>query len=40
MAIKIYLGNPPENIKKWIKENYKPKVNYLCFTAEQAGSTI
>jgi hypothetical protein len=25
---------------KWIQENYKPAVNYLCFTAEEAGSTI
>jgi hypothetical protein len=23
MATSIYLGNPPENIKKWIEENYK-----------------
>jgi hypothetical protein len=22
MATSIYLGNPPENIKKWIEENY------------------
>jgi hypothetical protein len=22
MATQIYLGNPPENIKKWIEENY------------------
>ena len=41
MATEIYLGNPPENIKKWIKENYKSTTpNYLCFTAEEAGSTI
>ena len=40
MSTEIYLGNPPENIKKWIKENYKSKVNYLCFTAEEAGSTV
>jgi hypothetical protein len=27
MATSIYLGNPPENIKKWIEENYvKPVV--------------
>jgi hypothetical protein len=27
-------------VVKWIQENYKPAVNYLCFTAEEAGSTI
>ena len=43
MATKIYLGYPPENIKKWIKEHYKPAFKLtdpLCFTAEEAGSTI
>ena len=43
MATEIYLGYPPENIKKWIKEHYKPAFKLtdpLCFTAEEAGSTI
>jgi hypothetical protein len=40
MATKIYLGLPPPNIVKWIKDNYKPQVNYLCFTAEQVNSTV
>ena len=43
MATKIYLGYPPENIKKWIKEHYKPAFKLtdpLCFTAKEAGSTI
>jgi hypothetical protein len=44
MATQIYLGNPPENIKKWIKENYKPAVDMtkvpLTFTAEEAGAKL
>lgn len=43
MATEIYLGYPPEHIKKWIKENYKPAFKLtdpLCFTAEEAGSTV
>ena len=43
MSTEIYLGNPPENIKKWIEENYKPAFKLtdpLCFTAEEAGSTV
>ena len=43
MATEIYLGRPPENIKKWIEKNYKPAFKLtdpLCFTAEEAGSTI
>lgn len=40
MLTEIYLENPPNYIKKWIKENYKSQVNYLCFTAEETGSTI
>ena len=43
MATKIYLGYPPENIKKWIEKNYKPAFKLtdpLCFTAKEAGSTI
>lgn len=34
----IFLGYPPENIIKWIKAEMLRKP--LCFTAEQAGSTI
>jgi hypothetical protein len=43
MATSIYLGNPPENIRKWIEENYKPtepEETYngpLCFTANNPG---
>jgi hypothetical protein len=45
MATKIYLGYPPENIKKWIKAEAERKKQErlkapLCFTAEEAGSTI
>ena len=37
----IYLGNPPENIKKWIKENYKSKKNVpLHFTANEPNSSV
>jgi hypothetical protein len=41
----IYLGYPPENIKKWIEENYvKPEVDMtkvpLTFTAEEAGAKL
>jgi hypothetical protein len=45
MATSIYLGNPPENIKKWIEENYiKPAVDMtkvpLTFTAEEPNATL
>jgi hypothetical protein len=45
MATSIYLGNPPENIKKWIEENYGPKEDPmlkvpLTFTAEEAGAKL
>jgi hypothetical protein len=42
MATSIYLGNPPENIKKWIKENYKPDMTKvpLHFTANEDGSSV
>ena len=44
MATSIYLGNPPENIKKWIEEHYKPEVDMtkvpLHFTANEPNSTI
>ena len=39
----IFLGNPPENIKKWIIEHYAPPTPVsgpLCFTAEQDGSSV
>ena len=39
MATKIYLGYPPENIINWIKNAERLK-KPLCFTAEEAGSTI
>ena len=45
MATEIYLGYPPENIKKWIKAEAERKYQEmlktpLTFTAEEAGSTI
>ena len=45
MATQIYLGYPPEHIKKWIKEEAERKYQEmlktpLTFTAEEAGSTI
>ena len=39
MATEIYLGYPPENIINWIKNAERLK-KPLCFTAEEAGSTI
>ena len=39
MATEIYLGRPPENIVNWIKNAERLK-KPLCFTAEEAGSTI
>ena len=42
MATQIYLGLPPPNVVKWIKENYKPDMTKvpLHFTAEQDGSSV
>ena len=40
---KVYLGNPPEHIRQWIiahSEPIKPKMTPLCFTAEEANSTV
>ena len=41
----IFLGNPPENIKQWIINDYNRKQEEklkipLCFTAEQDGSSV
>ena len=40
----IFLGEPPANIKQWIIEHYTPPTpptsGPLCFTAEQANSTV
>ena len=36
----IYLGNPSEHIKQWIIDNSKPQLTELCFTAEEANSTV
>ena len=38
----IFLGNPPENIVKWIREEAERKMlrTPLTFTAEQANSTV
>ena len=41
MGTQIFLGNPPTNIKQWIKDHYGPKLDeLLCFTAKQANSTV
>ena len=36
----IYLGNPPEHIKNWIIVHSKPQLTELCFTAEEANSSV
>ena len=41
----IFLGNPPENIKQWIINDYNHKQEEklkipLCFEAIDAGATI
>ena len=41
----IFLGNPPENVKKWIIDDYNRKQEEklkipLCFEAVDAGATI
>jgi hypothetical protein len=42
MATNIYLGLPPPNVVKWIKDNYKPDMTKvpLTFTAEEAGAKL
>ena len=43
MSVQVFLGEPPENIKKWIIEHYAPPTpaaGPLCFTAEQDGSSV
>ena len=41
MATKLFLGEPPAHIKQWIIDHYsKPKLTELCFTAEQANSSV
>ena len=41
MGTQIFLGNPPANVEKWIKNHYGPVVSdALCFTAEEANSTL
>ena len=46
MATSIFLGNPPENIKQWIINDYNRKQEEkkrkvpLCFEAVDAGATI
>jgi hypothetical protein len=42
MATQIYLGYPPENIKKWIIDNYKPDMTKvpLHFTANEDNSSV
>ena len=41
-ATRIYLGLPPLNIIKWIKEHYKPDMKKvpLHFTANEDGSSV
>ena len=37
----IFLGNPPENVKQWIKSHSGPDLTIpLCFEAVDAGATI
>ena len=37
----IFLGNPPENVKKWIIDHSGPDLTIpLCFEAVDAGATI
>lgn len=42
MATNIYLGFPPPNVVKWIKENYKPDMTKvpLHFTANEDNSSV
>jgi hypothetical protein len=42
MATNIYLGLPPPNVVKWIKDNYKPDMTKvpLHFTANEDGSSV
>jgi hypothetical protein len=42
MATNIYLGLPPPNVVKWIKDNYKPDMTKvpLTFTAEEPGAKL
>ena len=40
MGTNIFLGNPPTNVEQWIKNHYGPKCDALCFTAEEAPSTV
>ena len=43
MGTHIFLGNPPENIKKWIIEHYippTPVLGPLCFTAVGSDMTV
>ena len=41
MATKLFLGKPPAHIKQWIIDHYsKPKLTELCFTAEEANSSV
>jgi hypothetical protein len=42
MATNIYLGLPPPNVVKWIKDNYKPDMTKvpLHFTANEDNSSV
>ena len=40
MGTQIFLGNPPDKVEQWIKNNYGPKCDALCFTAKADQSTI
>ena len=38
---RIFLGEPPANIKQWIIDHYTPPASGpLCFAAEQDGSSV
>ena len=36
----IFFGNPPKYIKNWIIAHSKPRLTELCFTAEEANSSV
>lgn len=39
--MRIFLGNPPASIKKWIIDHSGPDLSKpLCFTAEEDGSSV
>ena len=39
MSVYLFLGYPPQNVLKWIKDNYMKKVS-LYFTANEDNSSV